>query len=489
MRKFKHIVPFILAVCLVFSLCFSLACSTSKELVSISLDASNAKVDFSLGEEYRPSGLVVTANYKSGQSEAIGTENVTIDSSAYDAYTVGTYDIKVSYSSEGTTAEASYKVNVVETLSGGLVVTIKSGRPSRFDLSATEKTADLSNASSWIEVRKPNANGDVDMSSKALSRDSYTVEIYKGADKVTNLSAVNRGNYQIWASLYDDKEDYTYSGFVNILVFDDVSSIVFKEGKTNQDKSLRETMTPTWKFTVTYNSGDTEVVDRTNKYLSISSINPNIVGNSGTATVKYQEPNTREQTTSVNYTLGGTQMHPQLSALSFGDMEKGKLDETYYVDTKNVQFEIVKGGEIAERGANVQLPTGIVDENGSETVTVGMAWQSGGASSAKNGRYINFSADKEFEIYIYAEANGENDRCMFLETESDYALINLIEGYVGDKPIQAINGVPTAYKNTGYSVHAVSVTGISEENPADFSLSFDASLYVYYVLIVFPEEA
>ena len=494
MSKIKRIVPFILAVCMVFSLCFTLACSTSKELNSISLNTANAKVDFSLGEEYRPTGLVVTANYKSGKSEVVSTESVTINTDAYDAYTVGTYDIKVSYTSEGTTAEASYKVNVVEALSGGLVVTLRRGFESRIDLSANSPTTDFSDAARWIEVRKPDASGEVDMNSAALSRDSYTVGVYKNGVAVTNLSAANRGIYQIVASMYDEKEDFTYEGFTLITVFDDVKSLAFSgtAADTTQAKGLRETMTPKWKFTVTFNSGDTEVVDKTNPYLSIPRINPNTKESTGTVKVTYREPKILEAPATsvgeveVNYTLTGDQKNPDMAFLNFSNTDNftisndaiGNVD----YDATNATYNIVGGkkGVIVSKSATIELPTGIAINN-STTWSASQAYQSGGASSAADGRYINFTLDRNCEIYVYAKSNGADARCMALETEGDYAFINTIEGYFD------ITGVATAV-NENYSAHAVSVTGLDSQNPARFELSFDASINVFGILIIFPED-
>lgn len=495
MIKIKRIVPFILAVCLVFSLCFTLACSTAKELDTLTLDTTNAKVDFSLGEEYRSTGLVVIANYANGETENVDLSAVSIDHSNYNPNVKGTYAISVSYTFEEKSVTATYDVNVVDALFGGLVVTLKEGRASRYDLSANKKTIDFTHAASWIEVRKPAADGNVDMNAAALSRDSYTVEVYKGSEKINDLSALNRGNYQICASLYDAKEDFTYWGFTNILIFDDVNSIEFKEGSTQQVRGLRETMTPTWKFTVTYNSGDTEVVGKGNTYLTIPLINPNVAKDNGSVVVKYSEPDAREQTTTVSYQLTGEQSNPDLAFLNFSDADIfNVVDPDEFVGTVEYDggysdFTVIGGNpggkcKIVSKSATISLPTGIVI-NGLETFSANQAYQSGGASSAANGKYITFTLDRNCEIYVYAKSNGDDDRCMYLETENDYAIITTVDGYLN------INGVPTALKGddkTPYSAHAVSITGLSGDNPADFSLTFDASVNVFGVLIVFPEE-
>ena len=504
MRKLKHIVPFILAVCLVFSLCFTFACKTElKELESLTLDTTNAQMEYSIGEAYSSAGLKITANYKSGQSEVISTDDVNINSRDYDAYTVGTYDIIVSYSSDGTTAEASYKVTVADAKFGGLMVTLKSDKSNLLNLSQDNTTEDLTGAADWIEVRTPNIIGEVDMDAAPLSKDSYDVKVYRNGNEVTEteLGAAKRGVYQIVASMHDENEDYTYEGFALIVVFDDVESIAFKEGDTSQKKGLKETMTRTWKFTVTFSSGDTEVVDKNNPYLTLPQINPNIAAGSGTARVTYREPKllsapaTTLRTVDVHYTLTGDQAHPDLAILDFGDTNVFKSAElpagnfgTIVYKNGGVEFEVVGGlkGKIADnRAGSFDLPIGIVVD-GDASHYCSQAFQSNSAST-EEGMFINFTLDKNCEVYIYARSNGTDDRCMFLETENDYAIIAGVEDYLG------INSVPTISsdynKESKCSAHAASITGLNADNPAEFKLSFDASINVFYILIIFPEEA
>lgn len=502
MIKIKRIIPLILAVCMIFTLCFSLGCSTKKELNSIELDTSNAKIEFSLGEEYRPTGLKVKANYKSGKSEIINTNAVSIDTGDYNPYDKGTYDITVSYTSEGTTAKATYQVKVIDALFGGLGVTLKKGQNNLRTLSKSMQTVDFTYAYSWIEVRKPDENGNIDLDSAPLSRNSYTVKIYRNGDEVTELGALKRGVYQIVASMYDAKEDYTYEGFTFVVVFDDVESIVFKEGKTSQDKGLKETMTPTWKFTVTYNSGDTEVVDKNNPYLTLPRINPNMNLTVGTVKVTYGEPKVLDiaPATSigevvVQYSLTGEPKNPDLAILNFGDTDKFDKDTSYTDQTVEYQyktdattFNVVFGnkGKIRDdRKASFELPTGIVVD-GKTQLSCSQAFQSGDASTA-TGMYIDFTLDRNCEIYIYARSNSTEARCMYLETENDWAFVEGIDGYLG------ISDVPTLsseFNNAQLcSVHAASITGLNKLNPAEFKITFDNSINVFYVLIIFPEEA
>ena len=139
------------------------------------------------------------------------------------------------------------------------------------------------------------------------------------------------------------------------------------------------------------------------------------------------------------------------------------------------------GSVITNREADITLPMGIVID-GKSTVHVAHAWQSGGASSETDGRFIRFTAKRNFEIYIYANANGANPgRQMSLTTLDDYVVMDSIDGY------KAIDNVDVEQSGSKYSSHAQSVTEVSPVG-VDFSISFNQSVNVFMVLVIFEEE-
>ena len=220
-------------------------------------------------------------------------------------------------------------------------------------------------------------------------------------------------------------------------------------------------------------------------YLNIPSINANAGQNNvdykGTVKVSYNEPlpdgAAQSKTIDVAYTLTGAKAIPDMAILNADTLTKTDVS----IETEFTSFELIKGN-ISSVSANIKLPTGI-EVDGRESVLIGKAWQSGGASSPANGRYINFTANRNFEIYIYAVANGDNDRVMYFSTEDDYSVISNVEGY------SEVNDVPVAYKSSsqGYSLHAQSVTDVSSDG-VKYTISFGASINVFYVLVVFEEE-
>lgn len=119
MKKLKHLLPALFAVVMSFALVFSVACSGScskAKLQSLELNTESATTEFFTGESFSTEGLVVTANFSNKKTEAVSltAEGLTVDSSAYRSNKVGEYEIKVSYTLEETTVEASYNVSVIK---------------------------------------------------------------------------------------------------------------------------------------------------------------------------------------------------------------------------------------------------------------------------------------------------------------------------------------------------------------------------------------
>lgn len=123
MKKPKHLLLAIVAVAMSLALSFSVACSGScssscggAKLSSIELDTEDVKTEYYTGETLSTEGLKITAVYSDKKTEelTLETEGVRVDTTEYQRYTVGTYEIKVSYTAGEVTCNASYNVNVSE---------------------------------------------------------------------------------------------------------------------------------------------------------------------------------------------------------------------------------------------------------------------------------------------------------------------------------------------------------------------------------------
>ena len=92
-----------------------------KTVTSISLDTSSLNTTFNVGDTFDASSLVVIATYSDDSQEEIDLSILTIDSSAFDSTTVGTYEIVVYYSED---IYASFEVSVIYSLESISISTV-----------------------------------------------------------------------------------------------------------------------------------------------------------------------------------------------------------------------------------------------------------------------------------------------------------------------------------------------------------------------------
>ncbi|MDE6585553.1 MAG: hypothetical protein K2K80_02600 [Clostridia bacterium] len=500
--KTKHrVLSFLSAIAIVFTLCFSAVIGAgcqpedpsqpevTKTLESITLDTENVKTQYFVGEEFTKAGLKVTANYSlsDGSSDTADvSDKATVNSSAFKNDAEGNYTIKVGYSESlnGSTksVETEYSVSVVARRNG-LALVFKEGKGAPVNLSTSQKSVDMSDVANWIEVKQPNESGEIDEGSDTLPQDLYTVKVYKEKEEITDLSAVKRGTYQIWASRYDEDDDFTYEGFILFYVVDTVDKIERTGGDITQERSLKETMTSTWKFTVTYHSGETIVVDKTNRYLVIPTVNANADQSEGRVVVEYNEPlpngTAQSKTVTVRYTLTGTKAVPDMAILNTGLLD----DVSGVYETEFLDFTLIgisgKSTLADNRGSIISLPTGL-EVNGNDRVSVAKAWQSGGTSSISDGGYISFISKRNFTVYLYAHSNGtvENERYIDFETTDDYVRSENVDG------CKAFGENDCVGVRNSVSVHAQHVTEVSADG-VTFTFSFSASINLLYILVVF----
>lgn len=97
------------------------------KIKSLSLDITEVKVEYQIGEQYSSQGLKITGTDSEGATKPINVEDVTIDSSAYKANVPGLYEIVVSYDD----VSAKYSVTVLEPTPNSLIVDATAS-PSKF---------------------------------------------------------------------------------------------------------------------------------------------------------------------------------------------------------------------------------------------------------------------------------------------------------------------------------------------------------------------
>ena len=334
MKKFKCIIPFLLALIMAFAIPLA-ACDScndngpndpvdqeTKTLLSISVNADGAKTEFVVGDEFSAAGLVVKATLQNSASEeneevTLSSGDYRVDSSAYNKEKVGTYSIKVSYTYESVTKDASYDVNVVPKLDG-IEVALADGVKDTYDLSKEQPTAEIDTTKIVVK----------DYNGETLSS-GYSVKLYRGQDEVAltdGKATVGGGAYAIWVEKESTRyPGYMLSSFVVIFVNDDIVDFRFKSGDKTQQKGA-DIISDTWVFEAEYTSGTVKEIPSkqcsfeldtmtvvTDKNLTVTYTDHNAKGMAVVKTVQIQY--------SISAKYGKTVYTYDYEAIDFSEME------------------------------------------------------------------------------------------------------------------------------------------------------------------------
>ena len=94
--------------------------SSASPLESISLNTSNTQTEFTVGDSFDYSGLVVTAHYEDGTEDFVDPTSV----SSPNMTTAGTKEITVSYTENSVTKTAKYNITVVEPQATEIIASV-----------------------------------------------------------------------------------------------------------------------------------------------------------------------------------------------------------------------------------------------------------------------------------------------------------------------------------------------------------------------------
>lgn len=266
MKKFKHIVPFLLALLMAFAIPVA-ACGGNDEeeveetstLQSIEINTDNVKVSYGIGETFTSEGLTVVATLKkdgddTAEEKVLNADEYVIDSSAFDSTKMGTYQIGVSYTYNEVTKSASY--NVMVSNSDGLKVALTEGTEDTYTLDADHTSVEID--TNKIVVNEINVDGSV---GKVIT--DYTVKLFKGSEAIdltSGKATVAAGAYTIYVEKLSERNDgFMRKAFVIVYVNDDLVDFKLDSGNFEQSSGVDE-ISETWSFTATYASGVTKTV-------------------------------------------------------------------------------------------------------------------------------------------------------------------------------------------------------------------------------------
>lgn len=298
MKKHKLLLV-LLSALLATGMIFAAACGGYSEtqngdkqaLLDLVVDFGNAKKKYNLGDELDTSSLFCSAQLINVETDEVTVDediadDITIDDSEFDSSVVGIYNIYVSYTRSGVTRTKSYTVEVIGTDAafGGIEVEYAAGTVNKVTLQPGTQTTTIT--TDGIVVKQIDTSGNV---TGTLSSSDYNLELYKGTVKQESWT-VGGGAYTIRATL---KSNPQISNFVSYFVVDDITDFTFDSSSAvTQQKVGKDVMSPTWKFTVTYNSGASKVVtadDVTITNLITSRVTTNTSVGYRVATVIYTE--------------------------------------------------------------------------------------------------------------------------------------------------------------------------------------------------------
>ncbi len=289
----------------------------------LNIDISGVeKLVYNDGEEFSAEGLEVYAidydyiNQQASDPYDVSDE-VEIDSSAYNKNVVGEYPIVVSYTDRGVTIESTFTVQVITA--AGLVLQLPSVEEQPQDtytLTSDSPTAEID--VSGISVYVADANGIIE-GSEPVNHSDLTFSAYLGQKEypITNnkFTADVGGTYAIYA----DYENYTMpsgtqvdkiDGFTLVYVVDKLVSLTFNataEGTITSQKAGVNIMRNTWSFTATYGSGNTAVISANDSRINIENFSSTAIGTDKIATVTFTDYDAKGEvmtaTTEVTYTV------------------------------------------------------------------------------------------------------------------------------------------------------------------------------------------
>ena len=391
MKKFKRIIPFMLA--LIMALAIPLAACDScgggsndekndaKVLQSVSVDTAGAKTIFAQGKEFTSEGLVVVATFVDSKSqeskETLSDTDYQLDSSAYNKDELGVYSIKVSYTYKEVTKDTSYQVEVVVN-QDGLDVALAEGVEDTYTLSAGQKTVEIDTAK--IVVKPLNKDGSI---GDAIS--NYTVKLYKGEEEIAltdGKASVGGGAYAIWAEKESDRfPGYILRGFAVIYVNDNLESITKKEGvgSYSQPEGV-DLISGTWVFTANYASGNTKEIKSMD--CTVGTVNTLSTG-SKTTKVSYTDYNAKGEKfvkeLEVQYSVtafNGTKVNNTFKYSEItGKSDKGAITQDD-LNTASNSFLTLGSGEVTWRNNNTIeiVNDGLqVTINGTGSITIGFS--------------------------------------------------------------------------------------------------------------------
>lgn len=355
-------------------------------LVALEINTDNVKTAYTIGDEFDAEGLAITATLQKNDTlteyeETISpdSEYITIDSSAFDSSSAGTYTIYIGCTLNGYTRWASYDVTVTSAISGVHAIELSLGT----DGDANEITYTTYNVAtgesdlkaidlSGLTVYSVNEDGTLG----GVITEGITYKYFVGSEEVSaeelNNSTVR--TFQIWA--YADytvgNETYVMSDFVLVEIIGNlIDGLAFFEGTTTQAQSYTDDMSLTWVVTADYSLtgaaniklSTAEVGTEAGQY-TVTNLITSITGTRTATLTYYYLVGTEVMSVSceVSYTITAATEEGTFSAII--DVNAGTDDgENSYAKADYVITSVADGDEIVASMVYSNGLSGVNSEN------------------------------------------------------------------------------------------------------------------------------
>lgn len=444
MKKFKLLLPCLLALVMLLSIPFAAACKKKDKtdkpsLESLTLNTDGVTKQFFIGGEFTSEGLAVTANIqhtkpKELEQKVLTAEEYTIDSSAFDSTKAGECVIKVSYTYGEQTAESSYSVEVFGQLYEGLEVTLASDVSDTVTLSRTRRSATID--VSKIVVKEVDENGIV--IDTPIS--DYTAELYNKGEKIEltdNKATVDEGGaYQIWASKPSSKiQGYTLRGFARIYVMNALRSLEVNQEDAvfTQPAGRVDVMSPNWTYTLTYANDKTEQLTASD--VVVNGVNPKVGSTvAKNVTITYSSVNAKGEAVSVETTQAVTvtgEYKPNMLEFNVNnyDIESNIVDERY------IYTATAKDGTHPEDGSLGSLQLIVNPNNGDATIAAANSLSDNfdmsfgtrltlNGTATKDGRNVKLNLVGSAIVTVVAASNSSSSERIMALFDSEFIPID-----------------------------------------------------------------
>lgn len=392
---------------------------------SISLDTSNVQNVFYFGDKFNSDGLSVKNNFvqvfsdNTRSSISYTAENFSVDSSEVDLNKVGTYPVTVTSRSGTTIRKQSYNVVVksnpyddVKGLSYFSGLEVKYSGEDQFE--KTYKVQDsfsIDNISLVAKVRKVtiDENGekvetDANMRTSNLTIDTSNIPVD------SNGKLTTRGVFQI---KYSYIQKLTINGkevqnkietFTLIHVTNPVTSIEkVSTNDTTFEASIKQFDLSNWKFKITREIGEPEVVNYSSDLFSIDGLNQYVPGNQ-TGLVRLLENTLITYSVPVKVTDSNTYNIYQGLNLNYGMeyTEKEDGSKLYTALTSNERAQLDEAGycygNVITREDKVRTCEGTVFTIRSKV------------EANSKGAYFEVNMPKAGKLLIFLSSTGDDSR-------------------------------------------------------------------------------